>query len=151
MSQFQLPIRVFIEDTDAGGIVYYVNYLKYMERARTEWLRQLGFDFAGLQQQGCLFVVKHADVNYVSPAKMDELLQVGVSIVKMARTYIRFHQLVSRDGAALCEADIKVGCINTHTMRPTKIPDELQQAFQAMFPDSGSETTHNQFEKSSKL
>ena len=129
MSQFELSVRVFIEDTDAGGIVYYVNYLKFMERARTEWLRFLGFEFTSLCRQNCLFVVKKADVNYISPARMDDLLQVTVSIDKMARTYILFKQTVKREGQALCEASIKVGCIDNQTMRPILIPDVIKASF----------------------
>ena len=130
MSQFQLPLRVFIEDTDAGGIVYYVNYLKFMERARTEWLRSLGFDFTTLYEEHCIFVVKSADINYIRPARMDDLLQVTVSIDKMARTYIRFRQTVERDGEALCEGLLKVGCVDQRTMRPMPIPVDLKSAFE---------------------
>ena len=129
MSEFQLPLRVFIEDTDAGGIVYYVNYLKFMERARTEWLRTLGFDFTTLYSGHCLFVVKSAQVDYVSPARMDDLLQVTVSIDKMARTYIVFRQAIKRNESVLCQAMIKVACVDQRTMRPTQIPSALQAAF----------------------
>ena len=97
MANFELSTRVFIEDTDAGGIVYYVNYLKFMERARTEWLRQLGFDFTSLYDLSTIFVVKNADVNYIAPAKMDDLLKVTASVAKMARTYIVFEQTVERE------------------------------------------------------
>lgn len=128
--EFQLPVRVFIEDTDAGGIVYYVNYLKFMERARTEWLRALGFDFTTLYSEHCLFVVKSAEVDYVSPARMDDLLHVTVSIDKMARTYMRFRQSVQRDNNTLCEAVLKVACVNQRTLRPTPIPKTLMAAFE---------------------
>ncbi len=129
MSDFLLPLRVFIEDTDAGGIVYYVNYLKFMERARTEWLRALGFDFTTLYKEHCIFVVKHAEVDYISPARMDDLLQVTVSIDKMARTYLCFRQTVEREGDSLCSALLKVGCVDQRTMRPMKIPQALVEAF----------------------
>lgn len=129
MSQFQLSLRVFIEDTDAGGIVYYVNYLKFMERARTEWLRELGFDFTTLYELNSIFVVKSAEVDYISPARMDDLLQVTVSIDKMARTYIVFKQTVAREGQALCQATIKVGCVNSNTIRPQVIPEAIKKAF----------------------
>lgn len=130
MSDFQFPLRVFIEDTDAGGIVYYVNYLKFMERARTEWLRSLGFDFTTLYKENCIFVVKSAEVNYISPARMDDLLQVTVSIDKMARTYIRFRQRVERQGADLCEGLLKVACVDQRTMKPKPIPAALVSAFE---------------------
>ncbi|MCG8672721.1 MAG: tol-pal system-associated acyl-CoA thioesterase [Pseudomonadales bacterium] len=131
MSQFELSTRVFIEDTDAGGIVYYVNYLKFMERARTEWLRELGFNFTALHALNSIFVVKHADVNYQAPAKMDDLLKVTASVVKMARTYIVFRQTVERDDTVLCEATIKVGCIDKESMRPTQIDSDLKAAFES--------------------
>ncbi|MDX1693421.1 MAG: tol-pal system-associated acyl-CoA thioesterase [Ketobacteraceae bacterium] len=130
MFQYQMPLRVYIEDTDAGGIVYYVNYLKFMERARTEWLRQAGFDFTTLYKAHCIFVVKHADIDYISPARMDDLLQVTVSIDKMARTYIRFRQAVRRENDILCEAVLKVGCVDQRTMRPTPMPGELKSVIE---------------------
>ncbi|PIE41926.1 MAG: tol-pal system-associated acyl-CoA thioesterase [Gammaproteobacteria bacterium] len=130
MPEFELSTRVFIEDTDAGGIVYYVNYLKYMERARTEWLRDLGFDFASLQQLNSLFVVKNAHVDYLAPAKMDDLLEVTASVAKIARTYIMFKQMVKREGMPLCEATIKVACIDSQSMKPKRIAVELQSALQ---------------------
>ena len=128
MSHFQHDFRVYIEDTDVGGVVYYVNYLKFMERARTEWLRRLGFDFEALCQQGCMFVVKHVDVDYLSPARMDDLLHGTVKIVKMARTYINFEQTLVRDEHMLCRAIVKIGCIDTSTFRPIKIPEAIQMA-----------------------
>ncbi|MCG8317424.1 MAG: tol-pal system-associated acyl-CoA thioesterase [Pseudomonadales bacterium] len=131
MSEFLLSLRVFIEDTDAGGIVYYVNYLKFMERARTEWLRSFGYDFTKLHSMNCVFVVKHAEVNYVSPARMDDLLQVRVTIAKMARTFIVFEQAILRGEQVLCEATIKVGCVSYDSFRPVKIPEAMQQAFLA--------------------
>lgn len=132
MPQFELSVRVFIEDTDAGGIVYYVNYLKFMERARTEWLRELGFDFTALYDLNSIFVVKNADINYILPAKMDDLLKVTVSVAKMARTYIMFEQTLERDGSLLCEAKIKVGCVDKSTMRPTKIDSGIINAFETI-------------------
>ena len=133
MSEFSIPVRVYIEDTDAGGIVYYVNYLKYMERVRTEWLRHLGFQHYTLAQEDYQFVVHSCEARYRSPARMDEQLTVSAAISKVGKAFILFHQEVRRalDNSLCCEAQIKVACINPITMKPARLPDNIRQAFEA--------------------
>ena len=129
MSEFFIPVRVYLEDTDAGGIVYYVNYLKFMERARTELLRQMGSQFGELYDQGLQFVVHSLDAQYRKPARADDELKVSARVEKIARTYILFHQQVKRGEELMCEARIKVACINAVKHKPAAIPPELQQQF----------------------
>lgn len=124
---FHVPVRVYIEDTDAGGIVYYVNYLKYFERARTEWLRNLGFGKGAMIEEGLLFVVKSAQVDYNRPARLDDELMVGVEVLKMARTYILFRQSIKRGDELLCRSEIKVACVDT-AMKPSPIPMPVRLA-----------------------
>ena len=129
MSEFFIPVRVYLEDTDAGGIVYYVNYLKFMERARTELLRQMGSQFGELLERGLQFVVHSVDAQYRKPARADDELQVSARVEKIARTYILFHQQVKRGEELMCEARIKVACIDAVKHKPAAIPQELQQQF----------------------
>ena len=101
MSEFVLPVRVYIEDTDAGGIVYYVNYLKFMERARTELLRSYGYDKPAFWADNLMFVVHSVAVKYRKPAQLDDQLQVSAHIHKVGRTYFDVAQQVRRDGVVL--------------------------------------------------
>ncbi len=128
MSEFGLPIRVYIEDTDAGGIVYYVNYLKYMERARTEFMRSLGFDKPAILEEGKLFVVHSANVQYLRPALLDDQLTATASISKLARSYLIFSQTIERNGEPICRGDIKVACVVQASMRPAPIPELIREA-----------------------
>lgn len=126
--EFILPIRVYIEDTDAGGIVYYVNYLKYMERGRTEFMRELGFAKTAVTDSGLLMVVHSANVQYRAPAVMDDEIQVHTALKRCARSYIVFEQRVLRDETTLCEAEIKVACVRAEGMRPTALPEPIRTA-----------------------
>lgn len=119
---FSMPVRVYLEDTDAGGIVYYVNYLKFMERARTEWLRTAVIDFTELLQQGYLFVVHSVQADYRQPARMDDVLVITAAVEKLARSYLVFRQRVLRDDHLLCDAQIKVACIDSVTHKPKPMP-----------------------------
>ncbi len=127
MISYTLPVRVYIEDTDAGGIVYYVNYLKYMERCRTELLRSLGYDKPAMLDGGLLLVVHSAQVNYRSPARLDEQLQVSAEVVKAARSYVDFRQTVSRGNQLLCEGLIRVACVAGDTMKPCAMPEAIHR------------------------
>ncbi|WP_439135518.1 tol-pal system-associated acyl-CoA thioesterase [Pseudomaricurvus sp.] len=127
-SEFYLPVRVYIEDTDAGGIVYYVNYLKYMERARTERMRSFGFDKPAILEDGKLFVVHSANVQYLRPALLDDELTVSAGMGKLARTYIIFNQEILRQGEVICRGEIKVACVERSTMKPAVIPDIIRKA-----------------------
>ena len=126
---FVWPVRVYWEDTDAGGIVYYANYLKFMERARTEWLRALGCDQNRMRARHRLqFVVARADVEFRRPARFDERLDVGVRVLALRRASVELAQDVrSTSRELLCHARIRVGCVDTETLRPRGIPLSLQQ------------------------
>lgn len=128
---FRLPVRVYLEDTDAGGIVYYVNYLKFMERARTDWLRAEGLDFSGLRSEGYLFVVHSVQADYRRPAAMDDELVVTASVAQLARSYLVFQQSVLRAEQPVCEARIKVACIDADTHKPRAMPALLRQRLAA--------------------
>ena len=125
---FCFPLRVYIEDTDAGGIVYYVNYLKFMERGRTELVRSLGFDKPALPQDDVQLVVHSAQVNYRKPAKLDDGLNVLTKIAKLSRASMVFQQEVWRAEELLCEASIKVACVNAETLKPMALPLTLFDA-----------------------
>lgn len=129
MNEFSLPIRVYLEDTDAGGIVYYVNYLKFMERARTELLRSLGFEFTRLDADGLQFVVHSINANYRKPARMDDALVVTASVQQLARTFVVFQQQVRRDTDILCEAQVKVACVDTIHLKPAPLPLPVKNQF----------------------
>ncbi len=125
----QCLFRVYIEDTDLGGIVYYVNYLKFMERARTELLRSLGFQQQALQQQGLLFVVHSLDVRYRHPARLDDELIIRTRIKRQSVASLVFEQQVLRanDCALLCSADVKVAAVEAPRLKPVAIPALLRQ------------------------
>ncbi len=131
MREFNLPVRVYIEDTDAGGIVYYVNYLKFMERARTEFMRQLGFDKPAILDDGKLLVVHSLETQYKRPAQLDDALQVSAQVIRLKRSFLVFRQQVKRGDTVMCEADIKVACVERESMKPTAIPDIMREAVAA--------------------
>ncbi|MFT6915873.1 MAG: 4-hydroxybenzoyl-CoA thioesterase [Motiliproteus sp.] len=121
--------RVYIEDTDLGGIVYYVNYLKFMERARTELLRSLGFQQHELQQQGLLFVVQSLSARYRQPARLDDELSIHTAIKKQSGASLVFEQRVLRadSDVLLCTAEVKVAAVDSARLKPIKIPAPLRQ------------------------
>lgn len=127
---FSISARVYIEDTDAGGIVYYVNYLKFMERARTELLRDKGFVKPAVMEEGMLMVVASANVNYKKPAKLDDELRVTAEIIKVARTYLVFDQRIFCGDDCLTEAEIKVACVHRENMKPGAIPKRVLSLLQ---------------------
>ncbi|MBK8188539.1 MAG: tol-pal system-associated acyl-CoA thioesterase [Cellvibrio sp.] len=127
---FSIPIRVYIEDTDAGGIVYYVNYLKFMERSRTEFLRSLGYHKVAILDGGLLLVVHAAEVNYRRSARLDDELEATTQITKLARSYVEFQQQVLRGGELLCEGLVRVACVGAESMRPCALPAEMHSKLQ---------------------
>ncbi len=129
---FQIPIRVYIEDTDAGGIVYYVNYLKYMERARTELVRSLGYDKPAIPQQGLLLVVHSAQVQYKKSAILDDQLQVSAAIGKLGRAAITFEQKIWRGDEIICDGVVKVACVDDASRKPCALPESIYQALKAV-------------------
>lgn len=132
---FSIRCRVYYEDTDAGGIVYYVNYLKFMERARTERLRSLGFVQSALAQQGLLFVVHSSEARYRVPARLDDELSVTAEVVELGRASLRFRQQVTRsDGTLLCEGHVVVACVCADNFKPRAMPVAMRTAFAADGP-----------------
>lgn len=128
---FALRSRVYYEDTDAGGIVYYVNYLKFMERARTERLRHLGFAQSQLVDENLLFVVHSAEARYHAPARLDDELFISAEVMALNRASIRFRQQVRRvtDEALLCDGQFLVACVRADNLKPRAIPEALRAAF----------------------
>ncbi|MGI9293484.1 MAG: tol-pal system-associated acyl-CoA thioesterase [Pseudomonadales bacterium] len=133
---FELPLRVYIEDTDAGGIVYYINYLKFMERARTELLRSLGFAKTAILGEDLMFVVHSAQINYKRPARLDELLSVSATIAVMRRSYLIFKQTITRDSELICAADVKVACVDRQGLRPKAMPTLVQAEIKNLIANS---------------
>jgi len=124
---FFWSVRVYYEDTDAGGVVYYANYLRFMERARTEWLRAMGFDQPVLAaEHHLLFVVRAVNIDYLKPSRFDDNLQVTVEVVNVGGSRIRFLQRVLRGGEEIVRADVDVVCVNTDTFRPARVPREMR-------------------------
>ena len=132
---FSWPVRVYWEDTDAGGIVFYANYLKFFERARTEWLRSLGLQQQRLREQGAgMFVVTHSDLRYLRPARLDDLLLVTARLLEAGRASLTIEQQVLHPPAVeaadaaptlLCEGRIRVGWVDPDRLRPQRIPADL--------------------------
>ena len=125
-AHFHHSMRVYWEDTDAGGIVFYANYLKFFERARTEWLRAMGFGQERLRHEtGAIFVVAETSVRYLAPARLDDELQVTVHLVEAGRVAMTLAQQALRGDTLLAEGLIRIGCVDAGTFRPRRIPNEL--------------------------
>jgi acyl-CoA thioester hydrolase len=121
-----LPIRVYYEDTDAGGVVYHARYLHFMERGRTEWLRDLGFEQDRLREQaGVLFVVNRMELDFVAPARFNEQLEVHTDLSQCGRASLNFAQVIQRSGQPLCRALVRVACVDAQRFKPTAIPPSL--------------------------
>ena len=128
---FSWPIRVYYEDTDAGGIVFYANYLKFFERARTEWLRACGVDQRRLAgETGVLFVVRSTALDYRSPAHLDDVVTTMSRVEKLGRASVDFLQEAWRDDTLLATGTIRVACVDAAAMRPAPIPDRVHEALQ---------------------
>ncbi len=130
--EFIFPVRVYYEDTDVAGVVYYANYRKFMERGRTEWLRTLGADQDVLIDQDVAFAVRKAEVDYYKPARFNDALEVITRIETVRGASVVFHQKVCRVGdrdTVLCEGLIKVVCVTMSTMQPRAIPQSLLEEF----------------------
>jgi acyl-CoA thioester hydrolase len=125
---FRHTVRVYWEDTDAGGIVYYANYLKFFERARTEWLRDLGVEQHELRERtGAIFIVSQTAMRYHSPARLDDLLDVTVQVRHAARASMQLEQQALRGAELVCDGEIRIVCVEAPSLRPRRIPDELLQ------------------------
>ena len=126
----QLAIRVYYEDTDAGGVVYHANYLKFFERARTEWLRDIGINQESFLQQKLGFVVKHVEMNNIASAKLDDLLEVHSTIITLKRASLVFQQqITNQQKQVLCTANIRIACVDFSQNKPCAIPDLILGAF----------------------
>ena len=123
---FVHPLRVYWEDTDAGGVVFYANYLKFFERARTEWLRSLGVEQQRLRDQtGAILVVVDTQVRYRQPARLDDELSVTVAVRTTGRASCSIAQQAFRGDTLLCEGDIRIGCVDAASFRPRRFPDPI--------------------------
>ena len=129
MSEFSWPVRVYYEDTDAGGVVYYANYLKFMERARSELLRSLGFEQDELAQQGLIFAVHRAEVDYIKPARFNNALTVTANIIQQKKVSLTFDQEVHNEQGDLCSrGKIKIVCLDSESFKPRPIPNAILRA-----------------------
>jgi len=123
MTDFEWPIRVYYEDTDSGGVVYHSNYLNFMERARTEWLRSLGFEQDELiRDHQCIFAVHSMQLNFKRPAKFNDSLIVRSHLIKAVGARMEFEQKIVRDNELLCEAVVKIACLDANRFRPKSLP-----------------------------
>ena len=129
--RFQWPVRVYYEDTDAAGIVYHANYLRFMERARTEWLRALGFEQTALVAEfGIVFVIRRAYVDYHRAARFNDAVTVLSEVVKLGAASIDFDQCITNAAdEILCRAANKVACVDAHTLKPRRIPLPMTREF----------------------
>ena len=124
-TEFTWPVRVYYEDTDSGGVVYYANYLRFMERTRTEWLRSLGFEQDRLlNDEGVLFAVRRAAVDFLSPARFNDRLLVSARITRRKKASLTFQQQITRqpDGQILCSGEVQIVCVDSARFRPCAIP-----------------------------
>ena len=125
------PVRVYYEDTDAGGIVYHSNFLKFAERARCELLRHLDMECSTITETiGILFVLKHADIEYIKPAMLDDLLEVQTRVASMRNTSFQMLQTVHKDGAEICRMTITLVCVDAKAIKPVRLPDNLREKFE---------------------
>nr|WP_297400784.1 tol-pal system-associated acyl-CoA thioesterase [uncultured Marinobacter sp.] len=125
---FEWPVRVYIEDTDAGGIVFHARYLHFMERARTEWVRSCGVGLRAGLADNISYVVQRLAIHYSVPARLDDQLLVTAEPVAFGRVWMDFRQRVLRaaDRALLCEADVRVACVALDNGRPRRLPDNMR-------------------------
>jgi acyl-CoA thioester hydrolase len=123
------PVRVYYQDTDAGGVVFHAQYLAFMERARTELLNEAGIDIARFaERHGLLFMVHELTVKYHQPALLNDMLSVSAEVVKLGRASLVFRQRVERGAELLVEADVTLALVDRGRMKPARIPEELEQA-----------------------
>jgi acyl-CoA thioester hydrolase len=124
---FRIAMRIYWEDTDAAGIVFYANYLKFFERARTEWLRSLGFGQETLRRDaGIAFVVSDTSLRYRRPARLDDVIDVSVAVVHLGQASLEIAQEARRAGELLAEGTIRIGCVELGTFRPCRIPNDIR-------------------------
>ena len=127
---FSVPVRVYWEDTDAAGIVFYANYLKFFERARTEWLRCFGFGQEALRRDGVAFIVSESTLRYLKPARLDDVVDVSVDVAHLGQASLHLAQQARRAGELLAEGTIRIGCVELGTFRPCRIPNDIRTSIQ---------------------
>lgn len=128
MDAFEWPVRVYYEDTDAGGIVYYANYLKFCERGRTEWLRSLGVEQDGWLASGTAFVVRHVELDLKKPARFNDALTVTTLVTDVRRATVTFkQQIFNQQQQLLCIAVVKAACVSIEKMKPVAIPAPIAE------------------------
>ena len=137
MLEYKLPIRVYIEDTDAGGIVYYVNYLKYFERARTELIRSMGVDKTAVMEDGSVFVVTSASIDYLLPARLDDEIVARATVIDAGGASIVFEQDVVRGSEILARGKVTAALTDGRTGRPKRMPLALRSALKEAVNTSG--------------
>jgi tol-pal system-associated acyl-CoA thioesterase len=129
---FKFPVRVYYEDTDAGGVVYHSQYLNFMERARTEWLRHLGFEQTFLRESlNILFVVHSMQIQFKKPAKFDDMIQVSSQLINLRLGSFECQQKISRQEEVLIEAQVKIACVDALTFKPTGIPTQIKLSMES--------------------
>lgn len=125
-ADFSIPVRVYYEDTDTAGVVYYANYLRFMERARTEWLRALGFEQDKLsREERIIFAVRAIKVDFFKPGRFNELLEASVGVRRIGGASLTFLQQIRRDTTTLCQAEVKVACLDVQSFAPRAIPGHI--------------------------
>jgi len=125
---FSLPVRVYFQDTDAGGVVYHASYVNFMERARTEWLRTHGYSNAGLMKEfGVVFVVRSLKLDYLKPALLDDLLTVTAQIKDIGRSRLNLLQSVLRGDEVLTEGEVHLVCVSLENFKPVSVPEILSK------------------------
>ena len=130
---FSLPIRIYFEDTDSGGVVYHSNYLKFMERARTEWLRSIGIDQRHLKQDNqIMFVVHRIDIQYKFPARFNDDLIVKSELKNIGSSKIEFRQMIYRNDEMLIDANVDIACIDSEKFKPVRIPPTIKQTMESL-------------------
>lgn len=124
---FAWPVRVYFQDTDAGGVVYHASYVNFMERARTEWLRACGYTNAGLMHEfGLMFVVRSMKLDYLRPAMLDDMLSVTAQVTEAGRSRLSLLQTVRREDELLTEGEVHLVCVSRETFRPVRLPEALR-------------------------
>ncbi len=132
---YTFPVRVYFENTDAGGVVYHAEYLKFLERARTEWLRHLGFDHQALaRNHRVVFVVTQAVVDFLKPARLDDNVGVSVQLESLGKVRCAFVQEIRREDDLLVHAKVSVACVSGELFKPAEIPEALRRKMQASLP-----------------
>jgi acyl-CoA thioester hydrolase len=125
---FTWPVRVYYQDTDAGGVVYHSNYVNFMERARTEWLRDMGYSHMDMiKNLDVMFVVRSIKLDYLRPAVLDDLLQVSAKIKEVGRSRVTLEQTVTRGEELLAEGEVHLVCVEVQTFKPVSVPEILRK------------------------